>query len=54
MMVVGDETGAEDVVVNAPSMVERLEAFAAVVLAEAVNRPVQMVNGSLYLQGPLE
>ena len=33
---------------------ERLEAFAADVLAAAMNRPVQMVNGGLYLRGLLE
>ncbi len=33
---------------------ERLEAFAAEVLAEAMNRPVQMVNGGLYLRGLIE
>lgn len=33
---------------------ERLEAFAEEVLAEAVNRPVQMVNGALYLRGLVE
>lgn len=33
---------------------ERLEAFAADVLAGAMNRPVQMVNGGLYLRGLLE
>ncbi|MCA1679179.1 MAG: IS701 family transposase, partial [Actinobacteria bacterium] len=33
---------------------ERLEAFAAEVLAEAINRPVQMVNGGLYLRGLIE
>jgi len=33
---------------------ERLEAFADEVLAEAMNRPVQLVNGSLYLRGLLE
>lgn len=41
--------------VDAPAQVkERLEAFAAEVLAEAMNRPVQMVNGELYLRGLLE
>jgi len=41
--------------VDAPSAVrERLEAFAAEVLAEAMNRPVQLVNGGLYLRGLLE
>ena len=33
---------------------ERLEAFGAEVLAEAMNRPVQRVNGALYLRGLLE
>ena len=32
----------------------RLEAFGAEVLAEAMNRPVQRVNGALYLRGLLE
>lgn len=32
----------------------RLEAFAAEVLAEATNRPVQLENGSLYLRGLIE
>jgi SRSO17 transposase len=41
--------------VDAPAVVkERLEAFAGEVLAEAMNRPVQLVNGSLYLRGLLE
>jgi SRSO17 transposase len=40
---------------NAPAAVkERLEAFAGEVLAEAMNRPAQRVNGSLYLRGLLE
>ena len=33
---------------------ERLEAFAGKVLAAAMNRPVQLVNGGLYLRGLLE
>jgi SRSO17 transposase len=33
---------------------ERLEAFAAEVLGEAVNRQVQLVNGELYLRGLIE
>jgi SRSO17 transposase len=42
-------------VVDTPLVVaERLEAFAAEVLAGAMNRPVQMTNGSLYLQGLVE
>jgi hypothetical protein len=41
--------------VDAPVAVKgRLEVFAGEVLAEAMNRPVQMVNGSLYLRGLLE
>jgi hypothetical protein len=30
---------------------ERLEAFAGEVLAAAMNRPVQRVNGALYVRG---
>jgi SRSO17 transposase len=45
----------EMVGVDVPSVVrERLEAFAGEVLAEATNRPVQIVNGGLYLRGLLE
>ena len=33
---------------------ERLEAFGAEVLAEAVNRPVQLINGGVYLRGLIE
>jgi SRSO17 transposase len=33
---------------------ERLEAFGAEVLAEAVNRPVQLANGGLYMRGLIE
>jgi SRSO17 transposase len=41
--------------VDAPVAVkERLEEFAGDVLVEAMNRPVQLVNGSLYLRGLLE
>ena len=36
------------------AVVERLEAFASGVLAEAMNRPVQRSNGALYLRGLLE
>ena len=40
---------------GAPAAVkERLEAFAGEVLAEAMNRPVQRVNGGLYVRGLLE
>lgn len=42
-------------VVDTPLVVlERLEAYAAGVLAGAMNRPVQLTNGSLYLQGLIE
>src|SRR5271163_4845693 len=41
--------------VDRPSVVrERLEAFAGEVLAEAMNRPVQVRNGGLYLRGLIE
>jgi SRSO17 transposase len=51
VMAVGVEV--EDV--DAPVVVmERLEAFGTAVLADAMNRPAQMVNGGLYLRGLLE
>jgi len=41
--------------VDGPSVVRaRLEVFAGEVLAGAVNRPVQLVNGGLYLRGLIE
>ncbi len=41
--------------VDGPSVVrKRLEVFAGEVLAAAVNRPVQLVNGGLYLRGLIE
>ncbi len=41
--------------VDGPSAVAgRLEAFAGEVLAGAVNRPVQLVNGGVYLRGLIE
>jgi SRSO17 transposase len=41
--------------VDGPEVVaRRLEAFASEVLAEAMNRPVQSINGGLYLRGLLE
>jgi SRSO17 transposase len=55
MMAVVAEAESENVVVDPPSaVVERLEAFGAEVLAEAMNRTVQLVNGGLYLRGLLE
>ena len=55
-MAVVAEAKSEDVVAMDPpsAVVERLEAFGAEVLAEAINRPVQMVNGGLYLRGLIE
>ncbi len=41
--------------VDAPSVVaDRLEAFGRSVLAGAMNRPVQMINGETYLRGLIE
>ncbi|MGB0093526.1 MAG: IS701 family transposase [Solirubrobacteraceae bacterium] len=56
MMVVVTVAGSQvERDVDPPSVVrERLEAFAGEVLAEAMNRPVQLVNGGLYLRGLLE
>jgi SRSO17 transposase len=56
MMAVVVVADADEVVGVDPSAAvrERLEAFAEEVLAEAVNRPVQMVNGALYLRGLIE
>jgi SRSO17 transposase len=45
---------AVEVVDGAVVVRGRLEAFAEVVLGVAVNRPVQLVNGRLYLRGLLE
>ena len=36
------------------AVAERLEAFGIEVLAQAVNRPVQLVNGGVYLRGLIE
>ena len=46
--------GVEDGVDTPLVVLERLEAFASGVLAGAMNRPVQVVNGGLYLQGLIE
>jgi SRSO17 transposase len=57
MMVVVTVAGSqvESADVDRPSVVrERLEAFAGEVLAAAMNRPVQRVNGALYVRGLLE
>lgn len=39
---------------SATAVKERLQEFGAEVLAEAMNRPAQMANGSLYFRGLLE
>jgi hypothetical protein len=56
MMVVVTVAGSQvERDVDPPSVVrERLETFAGEVLAEAMNRPVQVVNGGLYLRGLVE
>jgi hypothetical protein len=55
MMVVVTVAGSQverDVEVDRPSVVrERLESFAGEVLAGAMNRPVQVRNGGLYVRG---
>jgi len=55
-MAVVDVAGVDaERVVDTPLVVlERLEAFGSEVLAEAMNRPVQLTNGGLYLQGLIE
>ncbi|MGH3602007.1 MAG: IS701 family transposase [Pseudonocardiaceae bacterium] len=55
-MAVVDAVGGDvEPVVDTPLVVaERLEFYAAAVLAGAMNRPVQMTNGGLYLQGLIE
>ena len=55
MAVVTADAVGEGRVVDAPLVVaERLEAFGVEVLAGAMNRPVQVRNGGLYLRGLLE
>jgi SRSO17 transposase len=56
MMVVVTVAGSQDErTVDVPSVVcERLEAFGVAVLVEAMNRPVQVRNGGLYLRGLIE
>jgi len=56
MMAVVDAAGVdvEDGVDTPLVVLERLEAFASEMLTGAMNRPVQMVNGGLYLQGLIE
>jgi SRSO17 transposase len=55
MVVVGNAKSGVSEQVDAPSVVaDRLEAFGEAVLAGAMNRPVQMVNGGTYLRGLIE
>ena len=54
MAVVEAAVDVERVVDTPLGVLERLESYAAEVLAGAMNRPVQMTNGSLYLQGLIE
>ena len=55
MVVVSDAKSGVSERVDAPSVVaDRLEAFGEAVLAGAMNRPVQMVNGGTYLRGLIE
>lgn len=54
-MAVRQSSSSERKRADRPSAVrERLEAFAAEVLGEAMNRPVQEINGALYLRGLIE
>ena len=55
MTVVSEPRPCSSERVDAPSVVaDRLEAFGEAVLAGAMNRPVQMVNGGTYLRGLIE
>ena len=55
MMMAVMSTQDPDVESDRPLVVrERLEAFGVEVLADAMNRPAQLVNGGLYLRGLLE
>ena len=55
MVAVSDAMSGVSVRVDVPSVVaDRLEAFGEAVLAGAMNRPVQLVNGGRYLRGLIE
>lgn len=55
MLAVGEASVEGAVGLDLPSVVRaRAEAFAVEVLADAVNRPVQLRNGSLYVRGLIE
>ena len=47
-------SAAQQLAERPASVRERLEAFGAKVLGEAMNRPVQVVSGGLYLRGLME
>jgi hypothetical protein len=55
MVAVSDAKSGVSEQVDGPSVVaDRLEAFGEAVLAGAMNRPVQLVNGGAYLRGLIE
>src|SRR5450755_3896585 len=55
MVAVSDAMSGVSVRVDAPSVVaDRLEVFGEAVLAGAMNRPVQLVDGGAYLRGLIE
>jgi peptidoglycan hydrolase-like amidase len=55
MVAVSDAKSSVSERVDPASVVaDRLEAFGRSVLAGAMNRPVQMVNGETYLRGLIE
>lgn len=55
MVAVSEASVEAGVELDLPSVVRaRVEAFAVEVLAGAVNRPVQLTNGSLYVRGLIE
>src|SRR5450432_145899 len=55
MVAVSDARSGVSVRVDAPSVVaDRLEVFGRSVLAGAMDRPVQMINGETYLRGLIE
>jgi SRSO17 transposase len=54
MMAAVAVAGSQEHVDGPVAVRERLEAFGVDVLAGAVNRPVQVVNGGLYLRGLIE
>jgi hypothetical protein len=53
-MAVVAAVGSREMVDGPLAVRERLEASGAEVLAEAMNRPVQRINGGVYLRGLIE